>query len=448
MRKKPALHALPSEAKKLTLTPEEKLEGEKMHALLKRLFPICRSLTGAGVRDTLRILQETNPIEIKSVPSGTAVMDWTVPEEWEVKDAYILDPHGHKVVDFKRNNLHLVSYSTPFRGHLSLDELQPHLYSLPDQPDAIPYVTSYYKRRWGFCLSHKVRENLKPGNYEVVVDTRHFAGELNYGELLVAGESEKEILVSCNICHPSLANNELSGPVLLNSLAQAVRATKPRLSYRFVWVPETIGSLVYLSRNIDEMKRRTVAGIVATCVGDPGPFSYLYSRLGNCLTDRVALHCLTRAGIPFREYSYLDRGSDERQYGAPGVDLPVGSLTRTLYAKFPEYHTSLDTPDFVTAEALAESYSMYRSLFFTIEHNRTYQVCVLGEPMLSKRGMYPDLGGRHIVLDHRLLVNVIAYCDGQHDLLKIADLLEVPLANLVPIVKSCLEAGLLKEISR
>lgn len=447
MKKKTMLRAVPpTEPRKLALTSEEKAEGEKMHALLKRLFPICRSLTGPGVRETLRILKETVPLTVQSVPSGTKCMDWTVPDEWEATDAYILDPHGHKIIDFKQNNLHLVSYSTPFKGRLTLEELQPHLYSIPEKPEAIPYVTSYYKRRWGFCLAHKVRESLKPGSYEVVVDTKLFAGKLNYGELLIPGESEKEILVSANICHPSLANNELSGPVLIASLAQATSRRKPRFSYRFVWVPETIGSLAYLSRHLEEMQRKTVAGIVATCVGDPGPFSYLYSRLGNCLTDRVVTHCLTRAGVPFREHSYLERGSDERQYGAPGIDLPVGSLTRTLYGRFPEYHTSLDSPTFVTAEALAESYAMYLHIFRTIEEARVYRACVLGEPMLSRRGMYPEVGGGQLEYSVQLLMNFLAYCDGCQDLLGIAELLDVAVTELEPIAKRCLEAGLIKEL--
>ena len=294
--------------------------GKKMHQWATDLFPICRSITGPGVRDTLEYLKKILPsLELHSVPSGSEAMDWVVPDEWHIRDAWISNEHGEKVVDFKKNNLHVLGYSEPVNLLIELSDLQDHLYSLPDQPDAIPYVTSYYKRRWGFCLSHHQREQLQPGKYRVVIDSEIYPGVLNYGELVLPGESKEEVFLSTYVCHPSMANNELSGPVVTAALAQwLTQLPSLKYTYRIVFIPETIGSLVYLSHNLNWLKKHVIAGFNITCVGDERTYSYLPSRAGDTLSDKVAQHVLYHTDPDFISYTWLDRGSDERQYCAPG----------------------------------------------------------------------------------------------------------------------------------
>jgi len=422
--------------------------GHEMHNLVRRLFPICRSITGNGVRQTLKFLSEVVPLVIKEVPSGTKVFDWVIPDEWNINDAYVKDAEGHRVIDFKKSNLHIVNYSVPFEGTLSLEELREHLHTLPDQPQLIPYVTSYYTRRWGFCLAHNEYERLKEGIYEVRIDSTLEAGSLTYGELFIEGEIDNEILLSTSICHPSMANNELSGPVVTAYIVKHLltNGKKPYYSYRVLFMPERIGSLTYLHFNLEHLKRKVSGGYVITCVGDPGNFSYLKTRQGNSLVDRVSLHVLKHKAEGFRLYDFLDRGSDEIQYNYPGIDLNVGSLMRTKYGEYPEYHTSGDDLDFVSPIGLKGSLEMYKCCLNVFENNRIYVNTLLCEPQLSKRNLISGLSKKGVQSRQiqRIIMNILAYCDGNHDLLSIADKMEKPIWELFPVVKKLLRHKLIR----
>ena len=412
--------------------------GKHIHKFAQELWYYNRSITGDGVRETLEKISKHLPsLKIMSVPSGTQVFDWTIPKEWSVNEAYIIDPNGKKICDFSVNNLHLVGYSIPFVGSVSLNKLKEHLYTLPDQPNAIPYVTSYYKERWGFCLTHDQLKGLKDGLYKVVVDTSLFNGELNYGELLLKGKSDKEIFLSTYICHPSMANNELSGPTVVTFLAKWLQEIKDiNYSYRIIFIPETIGSITYLSRNYREMKNKIFAGFNVTCVGDERAYSYVPSRNGHTISDLIAKHVLKWTDQNFIEYSWLDRGSDERQYCAPGIDLPIASILRTKYEAYPEYHTSLDDlKNVVTPQGLNDGYWAIRRSIEAIERNKKYKVSVLCEPQMGKRGLYPTLSTKKKDDEVNLMMNFISLCDGNNSLLQIAESLNVAIWDLYDIVQ-------------
>jgi aminopeptidase-like protein len=417
--------------------------GQAMHDLARELFPICRSLTGPGVRETLAILQRHVPLQVHEVPTGTRAFDWEVPEEWVIRGAFLDGPDGQRVLDFRDSNLHVVSYSEPVDATLSLEDLQPHLHSLPEQPDAIPYVTSYYQRRWGLCLPHRQREALPPGTYRVRIDSELKPGALTYGEWILPGESDAEILLSTYVCHPSLANNELSGPVVTAMLGRWLASAPRRHTYRLVFAPETLGALVYLSRNLPTLRERVRAGYVVTCVGDDRATSFLPSRLGGTLADRAAL-CVLRERAPgFKAYSFRERGSDERQYCAPGIDLPVASVMRSKYGTYPEYHTSRDDLSLVTPTGLQGGFDLLRGCLELLEANRTYRATCLGEPQLGRRGLYPTLGTRETAPSVRDLLDVLAYADGQHDLIGIIERTGMGIDAAVRASTQLASAGLL-----
>lgn len=419
--------------------------GRQMYALMQRLWPICRSITGDGARETLKILREQLPeLRMVEVPTGTRCFDWVVPKEWNIRAAYILDPLGRKIVDFADTNLHIVNYSVPVDMEIDLEELQLHLHSLPDQPTAVPYVTSYYKESWGFCIAHEVREALIPGRYKIRIDSELKVGSLTYGEMLLPGESDSEILISTYICHPSMANNELSGPCVSAQLAQWLRDRTRRYSYRIVFVPETVGAICYISRNLEQLKSRTIAGYVVTCVGDERAWSFMPSRHGDRLSDRVARHVLKHVAPDYKEYSFLDRGSDERQYCSPGVDLPVSSVMRSKYATYPEYHTSLDNLNFVTCTGLAEAFAAHQKIIEALESDCVPVCKVLCEPKMSDRGLRPTTGKAGSVNSSREMMNLLAYADGTHTLLQIAEMIDVPVSKLREIAESLVSLDLLE----
>mgnify|MGYP005996503643 FL=1 len=407
--------------------------GKEIHQFAKELWPINRSITGDGVRETLqRISKHLTKLSIKSVSSETQVFDWIVPNEWNVKEAYIITPSGKKICDFSLNNLHLVGYSIPFKGTVSLNELKKHLYTIPDQPNAIPYITSYYEERWGFCLSQDQFNALESGNYKVVINSTLSKGELNYGELLIKGKSDKEIFLSTYICHPSMANNELSGIAVVTFLSKWLQEIdETNYSYRIIFIPETIGSITYLSQNYKDMKNKIFAGFTVSCVGDNRAYSFLPSRNGKTISDLISKHVLKWIDPNFIEYSWLDRGSDERQYCAPGIDLPIASIFRTKYGSYPEYHTSLDDLDnVVTPQGLNGGYIALQQAIKAIENNKKYKVTILCEPQMGKRGLYPTLSIKKENEEIRLMMNFISLCDGKNSLLDIAEKLNVPIWNL------------------
>jgi aminopeptidase-like protein len=422
--------------------------GERMHDLIRRLYPICRSLTGEGVRETLAILAEHVPVEVREVPTGTRVLDWEVPKEWNVRGAYIADASGRRVVDFADSNLHLMGYSVPVRQRMSLEELTPHLFSLPDRPDWTPYRTSYFKEQWGFCLPHRQLESLGEGEYEVCIDSTLEDGHLTYGELLLEGESEREVLFSCHVCHPSLCNDNLSGIVVATSLAAQLAERSRRYSYRFLFVPGMIGPITWLALNESRLER-VAHGVVLTLLGDSGSFTYKRSRHHDAEIDRAVEHVLGQLeGSDVRNFSPW--GYDERQYCSPGFDLPVGCLMRSPHGEFPEYHTSADDLEFVRPEALAESLATLGEVVDVLEGNDTFlNLSPKGEPQLGRRGLYGSVGGAADGRTRELaLLWVLNLSDGRHSLLDIAERSGLPFGVVRDAASSLLDVDLLGPAGR
>jgi aminopeptidase-like protein len=396
--------------------------GRELHQLITALYPICRSITGDGFRQSLRLLQQQVPIELHEVPTGTQVLDWTIPKEWNIRDAWIKDAQGRKVVDFAKSNLHVLNYSVPVRRRMRLAELKEHLFSLPETPDWIPYRTSYYRETWGFCLTQRQLEALPDGDYEVCIDSTLEPGHLTYGEFRIQGATDDEVFISCHSCHPSLCNDNLSGMSIAARLAALLSTVPVRHSYRFVWVPGTIGAITWLARN-EAATERIRHGLVLSCLGDRGPFTYKRTRRGNAEIDRVAAQALLSAAPGHSIIDFVPYGYDERQYCSPGFNLPVGVLMRTPNGRYPEYHTSADDLNLVDATALGESLGMLLRTVFILETNWVYiNQCPKGEPQLGRRGLYRTLGGIKDSTQRELaMLWVLNLSDGTHSLLDIAE---------------------------
>lgn len=409
--------------------------GSEILDFAKRLFPINRSLTGEGVRETLRLIKFHLPeLKIHEVPTGTKAFDWAVPEEWEISEAFIEGPDGTRVVNFAENNLHVVGYSTPVDIRMPLEQLQEHLHSLPEKPDAIPYVTSYYADRWGFCLTHRLRQSLTSGTYRAVIRSRKFAGVMNYADLVIPGQTSQEILLTTYVCHPSMANNEVSGPAVLTFIGKWLQSAPRRYTFRLVYAPETIGAIYYVSQHLRHLQQEVVAGFNVSCVGDDRNYSFVASRKSNTMADRVARRVLRDLTPSHVEHSFLERQSDERQYGSALVDLPFVSLSRTKYGCYNEYHTSLDDFTVVTASGLDGGYNMVKSCIETLESNRIYVSTETCEPQLGRRGLYPTLGGGKVAASVDDLLNVLTYCDGKDDVVAVSEYCGLSIAETERII--------------
>lgn len=416
---------------------------------MRDLFPMNRSLSGEGNRETLTYLKKLVPeLQIKEFPSGDKVFDWTVPDEWNVTDAFIETSDGRKVASFREHNLHLVGYSEPVDRVMDRDELLTHIHHMPGFPDAIPYMTSYYEKNWGFCVTKDEYENLGGGPFKVFIGSSFKSGEqgglLNYGEILLPGISRQEVLFSTYICHPSMANNELSGPVISIALAKYLSANSHHYTYRFLFLPETIGAIAYLHKNLPDLKTSVIAGWVLTCLGDTNEFSYIPSRLGNNHADKITKSTLEKLAPNYRKYSWLERGSDERQYCAPGVDLPICSITRSKYGTYKEYHTSADDLSLMSEASLSESYNMLRALITKVEELRVPKMKILCEPQLGKRGLYPNLSKHHAYTGAvQRLTDVSSYLDGTHTVEEVADICGLATNEVEEILRILLSENLI-----
>lgn len=404
-------------------------QGDEMYQLICRLYPICRSITGNGVRESLSIMQEYIPIGIHEVPTGTTVFDWTIPNEWNIKDAYIKNNRGERIVDFRRSNLHVLNYSVPVNGRYSLEELKSHLFSLPEKPDWIPYRTSYYEENWGFCLSHSQLQSMQDDEYEVCIDSTLQPGSLTYGEYYLPGETDEEVLFTCHICHPSLCNDNLSGIAVILLLANLLATKRNRLSYRFLFIPGTIGAITWLALNEDKLNN-IKAGLVATLLGDASSFTYKKTRTGDALIDKAVQHYLSNIGEDFKTIDFSPYGYDERQFNSPGINLNIGSLTRSQYDQYPEYHTSADNLDLVKPEQLQDSLRAYSAIADILDNNITYtNQFAKCEPQLGKRGLYQKIGGgteKEKEQRRMAMLWILNLSDGKNSLLDIADRASIP----------------------
>jgi aminopeptidase-like protein len=417
--------------------------GEELHDLIRELFPICRSITGNGLRRTFELIGERIPLEVTEVPTGTQVLDWTIPQEWNVDAAWVAGPDGQRVVDFADSNLHLLGYSVPVRLRLPLAELKEHLWSLPEHPDRIPFRNSYYSPNWGFCLPHRVLESLPDGEYEVCIDSTLEDGSLTYAEAFVPGETEDEVLVSGYACHPSLANENLSGLAVMTLLARELATRRLRYSYRFLFSPATIGPIAWLARNEDQLAR-VKHGLVCYCVGDSGALTYKKSRRGGTEIDRVVQLVLRDSAEPSEVHEWEPWGGDERQFNSPGFDLPVGALTRTPPGAFPEYHSSADDLDFVEPVALGRSFHAYMAVVDVLETNETYvNLSPKGEPQLGRRGLYRAIGSGRASVDELSLLWVLNLSDGEHTLVEIAERSGLRYAQVRDAARALVEHDLL-----
>lgn len=423
--------------------------GLEMHEFASGLYPICRSITGGGVRQTLTMIADRVPLRMVEVGSGTRVFDWTVPDEWNIRDAFIADRHGNRVVDFRDCNLHVMSYSVPVDEIMTFSELGAHLFTIPEHPDWIPYRTCYYKEDWGFCLTHDQMLGLDESvEYHVCIDSTLATGSLTYGEYYIPGRTTDEVLISCHVCHPSLANDNLSGLTVATFLAEALSQRQRRYSYRFVFVPGTIGSITWLARN-EESIRRIRHGMVLTCIGDRGPFHYKKSRIGTSTIDRAAAVVLKHETTSSEILEFSPYGYDERQYCSPGFNLPVGCLMRSVWGTFPEYHTSADNLELIGPEQLAESLRVCLSIVDVLENNRSYRnLSPFCEPQLGRRGLYSPIGGKHSIgeeINARLWV--LNLSDGDHSLLDIAERAGLPFSLIRDSARLLEEANLLAPVS-
>ena len=430
-------------------------KGQDIYNLAQQIFPYCRSITGEGVRHTIADLKayiekDSNVIlSIHEIPSGTPVFDWSVPKEWIIRDAYIEDEAGSRIIDMKKHNLHVMGYSIPVDRWVDLEELKEYIYTEQDQPEVIPYVTSYYKERYGFCMSERQKKSLRSGRYHMYIDSELFDGVLNYAEVVIPGEREQEIFFSTYFCHPSMANNECSGPALAAELIRYVSAMKHRrYTYRFIFIPETIGSISYMSTggHLAHMQQTMLAGFNLSCVGDDRDYSIVESKYADTLADRVLKNVLRYYAGGYSTYSFLKRGSDERQYNAPGIDLPVVCYCRSKFGEYPEYHTSADDMTLVSPEGFQGSYEVMTQVIQALEHNVTCRVTVPGEPQLGRRGLYPTISQKGSYDEITAMVDLIAYADGKNDLIEISDRIGVAVNRLIPIVRRLKEAELLRVV--
>ena len=431
----------------MSIKPQQSNQtGEELYQLISELYPICRSITGNGFRETLRVIKQQIPLQVHEVPTGTQVFDWTVPKEWNIKNAYIKNSKGQKIIDFKDSNLHVVNYSTPIHQKISFQELKAHLFTLPEHPDWIPYRTSYYRESWGFCLRHEQYLKLQDEEYEVFIDSSLEAGHLTYGEYFIPGQVSDEVLISCHACHPSLCNDNLSGIAVAVFLARQIRQLTPRYSYRFLFIPGTIGSITWLALNeakIDQIKH----GLVLTCLGDAGNLTYKRSRRGGAEIDQIAAYVLKNFAQQAETIDFFPYGYDERQYCSPGFNLAVGCLMRSPHGTFLEYHTSADDLNFVQPQYLADSFSKCLLILNILDNNRVYlnqnPKC---EPQLGKRGLYRAIGGqKDSGLDEMAILWVLNLSDGENSLFKIAERSGMPFDSIKNSADALLEHGLLIE---